>query len=48
MKKRDSFPSAKNFMEAADIALIVGRSIIIPHLRRMFKEWDLLQEGSDE
>ena len=34
--------------ETADIALIVGGSIIIPHLRRMFKEWDMLKAGSDE
>lgn len=37
------------FQESAGIALIVGGSIVIPHLRRAFEIWDvLLQEGMPE
>jgi len=31
---------SNELVEAADIALVVGGSITIPHIRRMFKHWD--------
>lgn len=41
--------SAAEFCESANVALVVGGSIVIPHLRRAFETWDLLQrEGMDE
>jgi len=37
--------SQDELMEVMSISLIVGGSIVIPHLRRAVEYWDLLQEG---
>ncbi|GAB4184401.1 MAG: carboxymuconolactone decarboxylase family protein [Calditrichia bacterium] len=34
----------EQFVEAAGVALVVGGSIVIPHLRRAFKTWMTLEE----
>lgn len=36
--------SDNEFIQAMDIALIVGGSIVIPHLRRAYKHWYELKE----
>ena len=36
--------STTEFQESTGIALIVGGSIVIPHLRRAFETWAVLQE----
>lgn len=38
--------SAEEIEETLSIGLIVGGSITIPHIRRAFKAWEELQEGS--
>jgi len=37
--------SQDELMEVMSISLIVGGSIVIPHLRRAVEYWDLLQEA---
>lgn len=37
--------SQEELMEVMSISLIVGGSIVIPHLRRAVEYWDLLQEA---
>lgn len=34
--------------EVMSIAMVVGGSITIPHVRRAFKLWDEMKEGKDE
>ncbi len=34
--------------EVMSIAMVVGGSITIPHVRRAFKLWDEIKEGEDE
>ncbi len=34
--------TTEEFEEAVNIALVVGGSIVIPHLRRAFESWDIL------
>jgi shikimate 5-dehydrogenase len=36
---------SKELVEALSIALVVGGSITIPHLRRALQAWDELQEA---
>ena len=38
--------TSEEFAEAMAIALVVGGSITIPHLRRAFEKWDLLVQSS--
>ena len=38
--------SSEELEETLSIALVVGGSITIPHLRRAFEAWDELQEGN--
>lgn len=38
----------EEFIETAGIALIVGGSIVIPHLRRAFRTWFQLERGDDK
>ena len=40
--------SDKEFSEACDIALIIGGSIVIPHLREAYSIWDELKNLSIE
>ena len=37
--------SAEQFREACSVALIVGGSIVIPHLRRAIARWEELQQS---
>jgi ribonuclease HI len=38
----------EEFVEATGIALIVGGSIVIPHVRRAFRTWKQVEEESNE
>ena len=40
--------TSEEFEEALSISLIVGGSIVIPHLRRAFDTWDKLQKEHRE
>ncbi len=40
--------TTEEFTEAMGVALIVGGSITIPHLRRAFRIWKTLQEGGEK
>jgi AhpD family alkylhydroperoxidase len=42
---REEGISAEQFREACSIALIVGGSIVIPHLRRAMARWEELEQG---
>ena len=37
--------STDEVQEALSIACLIGGTIVIPHLRRAFEYWDLLNEG---
>ena len=44
MKCYEAGLSSDEFQEGAGIALIIGGSIVVPHLRRAMEVWDVLQE----
>ena len=39
--------SREEVMEALSIATLVGGTIVIPHLRRAFEYWELLEQQSE-
>jgi AhpD family alkylhydroperoxidase len=39
--------TSEELVEALGIGLVVGGSITIPHLRRAFRAWDELQDGTE-
>jgi len=45
---REAGVSDEEFAEAVHIGLIVGGSIVIPHLRRAFKAWDDLKNTPEK
>jgi AhpD family alkylhydroperoxidase len=47
MKCHELGVTAMEYQEAANIALIVGGSIVIPHLRRAMEVWDVLEKEGD-
>ena len=48
MQCRKAGLSDEEFAEGSGIAVIVGGSIVIPHLRRAMEVWDLLKRENDE
>lgn len=44
---REEGVSTKTLEEALAIGLVVGGSIVIPHLRRAFRAWDELEADDD-
>ncbi len=45
MQSYDNNVTTEELEEALSIALIVGGSITIPHIRKVFAQWDELQGG---
>ena len=43
-KCRDEGASKEEVMETLSIATLVGGTIVVPHLRRAYEYWELLEE----